>query len=44
MVLLSINNTSGHPTSLVGHKSENMETALIQRFTNLDINFKNCKG
>lgn len=24
----------------VGHKSEDMETALIQRFTDLDINFK----
>jgi len=28
----------------VGHKGEDMETALIQRFTDLDINFKNCRG
>ncbi|XP_050547950.1 uncharacterized protein LOC126909558 [Daktulosphaira vitifoliae] len=28
----------------VDHKSEDMETALLQRFTDLDINFKNCRG
>lgn len=28
----------------VGHKGEVMETALIQHFTDLDINFKNCRG
>lgn len=28
----------------VGHKGEDMENASIQRFTDLDINFKNCRG
>ncbi|XP_025413483.1 zinc finger MYM-type protein 1-like isoform X1 [Sipha flava] len=28
----------------VGHEGEDMETALIQHFTDLDINFKNCRG